>query len=354
MLVWATLLQLQLAIVAGGAATGASTAAGDAGGGAKKLKAKVGSIVERHDHGGVYTDSFTAALVRPHAVVHVAVTPVKHYNHPAHALIDTLDDEETDWRRCDVEHYGAVAGDGLPDTVAIRAALAACGGPRGGEIMLRGPGAYDSLPMNLTSNQVLHVATGATLRAPLVNSSRHCIDAKSPCPYAVMDRFPSYQSSRSGFGCRLGPFVGAYKQSNISITGGGTIDGQGTWFYDNMKSLKIERPRLVELQFVQGLKIGPIKLHNSPYWTLHPIYCRDVHIHDISITSVWEGSRSGWGFNTDGIDPDSSSDVLIENYVYDAGDDAIAVKSGWNYAGSSILLLFWVQKMAPQIWGVFQ
>ena len=37
--------------------------------------------------------------------------------------------------------------------------------------------------------------------------------------------------------------------------------------------------------------------------------------------------------NTDGIDPDSCKNVLIENYVYNAGDDAIAVKSGWNYAG---------------------
>lgn len=97
-----------------------------------------------------------------------------------------------------------------------------------------------------------------------------------------------------------------------------------------MKSLRIERPRLVELQFVTGLQIGPITLHNSPYWTLHPIYCRNVHIHDISITA--DDGKGGRGYNTDGIDPDSCKNVLIENYVYDAGDDAIAVKSGWNYA----------------------
>lgn len=112
------------------------------------------------------------------------------------------------WRRCDVEDFGAVAGDGLSDSAAIRAALVVCGGPRGGEIVLRGPGAYDSAPMNLTSNQALRVASGAVLRAPLVNTTGHCQNEKTPCPYAVMDRFPSYQSSRSGFGCRLGPFIG--------------------------------------------------------------------------------------------------------------------------------------------------
>lgn len=49
---------------------------------------------------------------------------------------------------------GAVADDSL----AIRAALSDCGGSSGGEIILRGPGVYDALPMNLTSNQVLNVS----------------------------------------------------------------------------------------------------------------------------------------------------------------------------------------------------
>lgn len=201
-------------------------------------------------------------------------------------------------RRCVVEEFGAVAGDGRSDSAAIHAAVRACGGSAGGEIVLSGPGVYDSAPMNLTSNQVLHVAVGAVLRAPLVHTDGHCHDAISPCPYAVMDRFPSYQSSRSGFGCRLGPFIGAYKQHNITITGGGTIDGNGQWWWqrNQMSSLRIERPRLVELQFVVGLDIGPIVLRDSPYWTLHPIYCRDVYIHDIQITA--DDGQGGWGYNT--------------------------------------------------------
>jgi len=128
------------------------------------------------------------------------------------------------WRRCPVENYGAVADDGLDDSAAIFAALRDCGG--GGEIVLRGPGVYDAQPLNLTSNQVLHVAEGAVLQAP-TPASGQCMGASSTCPYPLMQSFPSYTGSRDyGEPCRLGPFIGAYKAHNISITGGGTIGKQ--------------------------------------------------------------------------------------------------------------------------------
>ena len=202
------------------------------------------------------------------------------------------------WRRCPVEEFGAHAGDGKDDTVAIRAALAACGGLLGGEITLRGPGIYDSAPMNLTSNQILRVAAGATLKAP-TPATGQCMSASTPCAYPVMDSFPSYTGSRDyGTPCRLGPFIGAFRAHNVTITGGGTIDGSGKWWWDAFRHMSIERPRLVELQFVDGLNIGPINLIQSPFWNLHPVYCSNVHIHDISITA--DSSP-----NTDGIDPDS-------------------------------------------------
>ena len=234
------------------------------------------------------------------------------------------------WRRCHVEAYGAVAGDGRDDSLAIAAALRDCGGDAGGEIVLRGPGVYDAQPMNLTSNQVLHVASGAVLQAP-TPAHGSCMNATTPCPYRVVDSFPSYTGSRDyGTSCRFGPFIGAYKAHNISITGGGVIDGAGKFFWSQARSMTIERPRLVELQFVEDLNIGPISLRHAPFWNLHPIYSKRLHIHDISITADSSGHSSP---NTDGIDPDSCKDVLIENYYYNAGDDAIAVKSGWNYAG---------------------
>ncbi len=37
--------------------------------------------------------------------------------------------------------------------------------------------------------------------------------------------------------------------------------------------------------------------------------------------------------NTDGIDPDSVDDMVIQNFFYTGGDDAIAIKSGWDCFG---------------------
>ena len=131
------------------------------------------------------------------------------------------------WRRCAVEEFGAVAEIGArvarsDDSAAIFAALEACGGEHGGEIVLLGPGVYDAKPLNLTSNQVLHIAEGAVLQAPTPGSGE-CVSSSTPCPYPVVQSFPSYTGSRDyGQSCRLGPFIGAYQAHNISITGGGT------------------------------------------------------------------------------------------------------------------------------------
>eukprot|EP01050_Picozoa_sp_SAG11_P009679 SAG11_NODE_927_length_6519_cov_2.357788_1_plen_215_part_00 len=131
------------------------------------------------------------------------------------------------WRRCHVEDFGAVAEVGVAatrsdDSAAIFAALEACGGEHGGEIVLSGPGFYDAMPMNLSSNQVLHISAGAVLQAP-TPSAGECLSASTSCPYPVVQSFPSYTGSRDyGQPCRLGPFIGAYKAKNITITGGGT------------------------------------------------------------------------------------------------------------------------------------
>lgn len=57
-------------------------------------------------------------------------------------------------------------------------------------------------------------------------------------------------------------------------------------------------------------------------WELHPLRCRNVTVRGVKVISH--------GPNNDGCDLESCSDVLIENCLFDTGDDCIAIKSGRN------------------------
>ena len=225
------------------------------------------------------------------------------------------------YRVCDVVDYGAVGDGATQNIIAIRAALADCSDADGG--VLRFPaGDFVGAPFNLSSHMVLEVL--GTLRG---TTNVSLVPLMAPFPSMGGD------ITRDGYACRFAPLVGAFRARNITITGGGVIDGAGAWWWDHRHTMNVEPPRLVELQHVQGLTVHGITLTNSPFWTLHPVYSRDILIRNVTITAEGKGR---YGENTDGIDPDSCQNVLIEDYTYCAGDDAVAVKSGWNWAGQHV------------------
>lgn len=114
----------------------------------------------------------------------------------------------------------------------------------------------------------------------------------------------------------------------MTITGSGEINGQAEEFWWKIRhTLNHTRPRLVEFEFSEHVQLRDIKLSYSPFWTLHIVYCDDVVVDGIEIYNPL-GSP-----NTDGIDPDSSSNVLINNVDIHTSDDCISVKSGWHEAG---------------------
>jgi polygalacturonase len=229
---------------------------------------------------------------------------------------------------CNVMNHGAKGDGGTDDTVAIKAAVAACSS--GGTVLLPKGKRFLSYPFNMTSNNMILAVKGDLVGPTFPDLSK----------WPVLPHFPSYELSRSGHWTRYAPLIGAYNVSNLTITGGGTVDGRGAWWWAKMNTLKSERPRLVEPEWVKGLVVTDITLKQSPYWTLHPIYCEDVTIMNIVITAEHSAASADINdgrpvppYNTDGIDPDSCSNVRIENYYYCGGDDAVAVKSGWNWAG---------------------
>ncbi|XP_058076947.1 probable polygalacturonase isoform X1 [Magnolia sinica] len=150
--------------------------------------------------------------------------------------------------------------------------------------------------------------------------------------WPIVDPLPSYGRGRELPGRRHKSLIYGYNLTDVIITGdNGTIDGQGSVWWDSFTNhtLNFTRPHLVELMHSNGVVISNLTFLNSPFWTIHPVYCSQVHIHDITILAPLESP------NTDGIDPDSSNDVCIEDCYISTGDDLIAIKSGWDEYGIS-------------------
>ena len=156
----------------------------------------------------------------------------------------------------------------------------------------------------------------------------------------------------------LSPLVYAYEQhADVAITGKGTLDGQadaGHWWpwkkNDHPQSQKPDRDRLfaqaeagvpvaervygtghyLRPQFVQPYRcanvlVEGVTITNAPMWLIHPAPSRNVIVRGVTVVSA--------GPNNDGCDPESSTDVLVEDTLFDTGDDCIAIKSGRNADG---------------------
>lgn len=150
--------------------------------------------------------------------------------------------------------------------------------------------------------------------------------------WPVIDPLPSYGRGRELPGRRHRSLIYGCNLTDVIITGdNGTIDGQGSiwWNWFQKKTLNYTRPHLVEFINSTGVVISNVTFLNSPFWTIHPVYCSQVIVQNVTILAPLDSP------NTDGIDPDSSNDVCIEDCYISTGDDLIAIKSGWDEYGIS-------------------
>lgn len=133
---------------------------------------------------------------------------------------------------------------------------------------------------------------------------------------------------------------------NVRIFGKGTILGGGMKLGDRMKSSYADstkypeyvsdgipgrrvRGRLVNIIQSENIHFTGVKFKNPPCWTLHFIYSDKITINSVEIDS--QGIDNG-----DGIDPDSTSNMVIFDVTFNTGDDCIAIKSGKNPEGNQI------------------
>ncbi|KAM3224495.1 hypothetical protein ACQJBY_057710 [Aegilops geniculata] len=182
------------------------------------------------------------------------------------------------------------------------------------------PGRWLTGPFNLTSHMTLFLAEGAEILG--ITDERD---------WPLMPALPSYGYGRERKGPRFCSLIHGQNLKDVVITGqNGSINGQGEvwWLKHRRRMLKNTRPPLVQLMWSKDIVITNITLRNSPFWHFHPYDCTNVTVSDVTILAPISGAP-----NTDGIDPDSCEDVLIENCYISVGDDAIAIKSGWDQYG---------------------
>jgi polygalacturonase len=247
-------------------------------------------------------------------------------------------------RDIELTAHGAV-GDGARDcTPAFRAAIDACHAAGGGRVVVP-RGVFLTGPIHLRSGVNLQLADGATIR--FSRDPRHYL------PLALT-RFEGVELMN------YSPLIYAFNQSNVAVTGTGTLDGQADeehwWAWKgrdksstvpNQSAARAKlfemasrgvpvaervfgeghylRPNFIQPYRCRNVLIEGVTIVNSPMWEIHPVLSTNVTVRGVRIDSH--------GPNNDGCDPESCRDVLIDGCVFNTGDDCIALKSGRNDDG---------------------
>ena len=264
-----------------------------------------------------------------------------------------------------ISDFGGVPDGKHKNTEAFARAIAACGVANQKRVVVP-PGTWLTGPIQLQSNLELHLETGATV----LFSKDH-----DDFPLVVTD-YEGEQAVRC-----MSPIWGT-DLVNVAITGGGTFDGQGeAWRPVKKKKVSAEewkklvasggaiddagaiwyptrqardgiaiaqqlrarglplresdyvpardalRPNMVKLTRVRGLTLDGPTFKNSAAWNVHLLLCENVSIRNVTVLNDWNAQ------NGDALDMDSCRNVSVTDSLFDAGDDAICIKSGKDEAG---------------------
>jgi polygalacturonase len=232
-----------------------------------------------------------------------------------------------------VRDFGVVGDGRAKDTAAIQSAIEACAKAGGGTIYLPA-GRYLTGTIQLRSHVTFEIGPGAVI-----------LGSEDPADYPLRD-------NPWGIGRQsISSLIYAADAEDITITGRGTIDGQGqVWWkrqwlaapktgmpkpstpadFEEIKKLANGRPQLIGIVRSKHVVIEKVHLINSPSWTIHPLFCEFVRVDGVTIENPVPSP------NTDGINPESCRNVQIMNCRIDVGDDCVTLKSGINEVGRKV------------------
>lgn len=218
---------------------------------------------------------------------------------------------------------------------AIQTAVDACA-KKGGGMVIVPKGEWETGAIHLRSNINLHLEDGAVIKF-----------SDNPSDY-----LPVVFTRWEGMECyNYSPLIYANGCENISVTGDGTLIGNGqSWWhwkklqqeaaeelcYAEFNDVAVEkriygtekaalRPSFVQPINCKNVLLEGFTIKDGPQWTIHPVYCDDVTVRNVNVLT--------YGPNTDGLNPDSCKNVLIEGCTFETGDDCIAINSGMNEDG---------------------
>lgn len=190
---------------------------------------------------------------------------------------------------------------------------------QGGGVVIIPKGTYLSGALFFKSKTSLYLSEGAVLKGSDTIADYPIMPSRMEGQ--CLDYFPA--------------LINAYGVDGFSISGKGTINGNGLRYWkafwqrrkENRKctNLEVSRPRLVFIRNSDNVQLQDVKLINSGFWTSHFYKCNNVKILDLYIYSPYKPIKAP---STDAIDIDACSNILVKGTYMSVNDDAIALKGG--------------------------
>ncbi len=240
-------------------------------------------------------------------------------------------------RDYDVKDFGAVADGSVLTTRQIQRAIDVCARDGGGRVVVS-EGRYLVSPLFLKSNVEFHVAEGAEL-----------FGSTNP------DDYPKVWTRVAGIEMDWpAALINVRGRHNVVLSGKGVINGRGNEYFWPLywemrdeyeeKGLRwvvdydVGRPILMQVYNSEDVVIRDLNLRLSAFWTCHIVYSRRVLVDGLTIRNNIDGvpEKEGFGPSTDGVNMDSSRDVIVQNCDIDCNDDNFTLKSGRDSDGLAV------------------
>jgi len=205
-----------------------------------------------------------------------------------------------------VREFGARGDGAAKDTAAIQKAIAAC--TPGGTVLIP-PGTYLVDHLELKSDLTFELASGATLQflgRQVGNYPVNMVNLPGPDGEVLLRSFA---------------LISALRAKNLTIIGGGVIRANGETWWPFKES---PRPRVLQLVECADIFVQGITIEDPPAWNTHLVYVDRAVFSGVTFLK----RSTAHGTNGDGLNPDSSRDVLIVGCQFGNQDDSVAIKSG--------------------------